>query len=135
MRFVLDASVAVAALRETESFHAEALRQCMPVFARRDEVVVPAIFDVEVVSALVRRGIPHARVELFLQEHLASRRLITIGPRAATAVRRIVGATRLRAADAFYVWVAAREGLELVTLDQEVIARAPLSGVIAVLPR
>jgi predicted nucleic acid-binding protein len=32
--------------------------------------------------------------------------------------------TRLRAADAIYVWVAQHEGLQLVTADQEIQQRA-----------
>ena len=48
----------------------------------------------------------------------------TIGPRAAHAIARIAVQTRLRAADATYVWVAARTGLALVTADQEILMRA-----------
>ena len=124
MKYVLDASVAVAALRGGEPDHALALRRCMPLFAGRDEIVVPAIFDVEVVSALVRRGATPASVERFFEKHFASRTLVTIGPRAARAARALASTTRLRAADALYVWVAAREGLPLVTLDAEVLQRS-----------
>jgi predicted nucleic acid-binding protein len=120
---VLDASVAVAALRKGEPNHLDALRRCMPLFAGRDEIVVPATFDVEVVSALVRRGAAPASVERFFEKHFASRRLVTIGPRAARAARAIASSTRLRAADALYAWVAAREGLALVTTDVEVLQR------------
>lgn len=123
MKYVLDASVAVAALRKQELQHADALRWCLPLFAGRDEIVVPAIFDVEVVSALVRRGAAPASVDRFFERHFASRRLVTIGPRAARAARRIASSTRLRAADALYVWLAAREGLPLVTIDSEVLHR------------
>ena len=124
MKYVLDASVAVAALRSGEPDHALALRRCMPLFAGRDEIVVPAIFDVEVVSALVRRGATPASVERFFEKHFASRTLVTIGPRAARAARALASTTRLRAADALYVWVATREGLPLVTLDAEVLQRS-----------
>ena len=124
MKYVLDACVAVAALRSGEPDHALALRRCMPLFAGRDEIVVPAIFDVEVVSALVRRGAAPASVERFFEKHFASRTLVTIGPRAARAARALASTTRLRAADALYVWVAAREGLPLVTLDAEVLQRS-----------
>ncbi len=123
MRYVLDASVAVAALRSHEPGHSDALRRCMPLFAGHDEIVVPAIFDVEVVSALVRRGASLASVDRFFEKHFASRELVTIGPRAARAARAIVSSTRLRAADALYVWLAAREGLPLITADMEVLQR------------
>ena len=134
MRYVLDASVAVAALRNTEPLHAEALRRCMPLFAGRDEIVVPAIFELEVVSALVRRGIPSARVALFFERHFAARQVVTVGPRAVRAARDVVGLTSLRAADALYVWLASREGVPLVTADREVLGRAPLAGAVAIRP-
>ncbi len=95
---------------------------------------MPSIFDVEVTAALVRRGVAAARVTAFLGRHLAARRLVSIGPRAARAARAVIATTRLRAADALYVWVAAREALPLVTADQEVIDRALLAGVTAVEP-
>lgn len=124
MRYVLDASVAVAALRSHEAGHGDALRRCMPLFAGRDQIVVPAIFEIEVVSALVRRGAAPASVDRFFEKHFGSRELVTIGPRAARAARAIASSTRLRAADALYVWVAARAGLPLVTADVEVLQRA-----------
>ena len=134
MRYVLDACVAVAALRAGEPDHAAALRRCMPLFAGKDDIVVPSLFDLEVTSALVRRGVSPDRVTAFFVRHLATRRLVTIGPHAVRATRAVVHATRLRAADALYVWVAAREGLSLVTADREVIARAEFAGATAVLP-
>jgi predicted nucleic acid-binding protein len=106
----------------------------MPLFAGRDQIVVPAIFDIEVTSALVRRGIQPDRVAAFFERHLTSRRLVNVGPRAVRAARGIVNATRLRAADALYVWVAAREGVPLVTADREVIQRAALAGATATGP-
>lgn len=106
----------------------------MPFFAGRDVVVVPTIFDLELTSALVRRGVDPARVDRFFEQHLVTRERVTIGPRAVGALRRILATTQLRAADAIYVWVAAREGLDLVTADDEVLRRAPLAGVNAVAP-
>jgi predicted nucleic acid-binding protein len=134
MTYVLDASVAVAALREREPGHREALRRCLPLFAGRDQIVVPAIFDLEVTSALVRRGVAPARVTAFFERHLRSRQSVTIGPRAVRAARAVVNATQLRAADALYVWVAAREGIPVVTTDREVLERAALAGATAVAP-
>jgi predicted nucleic acid-binding protein len=106
----------------------------MPLFAGRDEIVVPAIFELEVTAALTRRGLERTRVAGFLAQHLAQRTSVTIGPRAIRGANRILAKTRLRAADALYVWVAAREELPLVTLDHEVLARAGLAGVTVALP-
>lgn len=134
MTFVLDASVAIAAVRKTERAHAAALRRCMPLFTGRDSIVVPAIFEVEVVGALVRRGVAPATVSTLLRRHFAERTVVTLGPRAARAAAQVAVATRLRAADALYVWVAAREGLPLVTLGVEVLERSRLAGVMATAP-
>jgi predicted nucleic acid-binding protein len=106
----------------------------MPLFAGRDEIVVPSLFDIEVTAALVRRGVAPDRVAEFFVRHLAARRLVSIGPRVARAVRAVVNATRLRAADALYVWLAAREDVPLVTTDREVIERASLAGARVVEP-
>ena len=77
-------------------------------------------------------GTIRSRSELTRQ--LAQRRLVTIGPRAIRGANRILGRTRLRAADALYVWVAAREELPLVTWDQEMLARAELAEVTVTTP-
>ncbi len=134
MTYVLDASVAVAALRKMEPGHRAALRRCLPLFSGTDDVVVPAIFDLEVASALIRRGVGADRVVAFFADHLSARRLVAIGPRAVRSARATVNATRLRSADALYVWVAARESLPLVTADEEMIERASLAGVTAFAP-
>lgn len=129
MRYVLDASVAVAALRKTEPMHKEAFRRCAALFSGDDEIIVPAIFDLEVIAALVRRGSEMTRVIQFFELHFSARRLVTIGPRAVRAARTILGLTQLRAADALYLWVAAREGLPLITADRQLLERASLAGV------
>lgn len=134
MTYVLDASVAVAALRKTEPGHRGALRRCLPLFTGADDIVVPALFDLEVTSALIRRGVAPDRVAAFFADHLSSRRLVTIGSRIVRAARATVALTRLRAADALYVWVAVREALPLVTADEEVLARAAAAGVTALAP-
>ncbi|MBI5538099.1 MAG: type II toxin-antitoxin system VapC family toxin [Deltaproteobacteria bacterium] len=134
MTCVLDASVAVAALRIGEPRHEASLQRCQPIFAGLEQIIVPAIFDVEVTAALVRRGVPAERVIQFLDSHLVTRKIVVIGPRAARSAQRVVKTTRLRAADAVYVWVASRYGVPLVTADEEVLQRAPLAGVDAILP-
>ncbi len=124
MRYVLDASVAVAALRSGEPGHADALRRCRPLFAGADEIVVPAHFEVEVASALLRRGVHAGTVDHVIEHVLAARTVVTLGPKAARATRAIVKKTQLRAGDALYVWVSTREGLPLVTADAEIHRRA-----------
>jgi len=120
MKYVLDASVAVAAVRPSEPHHAAARDRLAALFTGRDEIVVPAIFDAEVTSALVRSGGSPGHAATFLESDLASRRVVTIGPRAVRGIVAVVKTTKLRAADAAYVWTASSRGLVLVTLDQEI---------------
>jgi predicted nucleic acid-binding protein len=117
--YVLDASVAVAAIRAGEPSHQAARTRLTSLLAGLDSIVVPAIFDIEVTSALVRGGAAIAAVHEYLERDLAGREIITIGPRAARAISGVAARTRLRAADAAYVWVASSRGLPLVTLDRE----------------
>lgn len=120
MKYVLDASVAVAAVRPIEPHSGAARNRLASLFTGDDEIVVPAIFDGEVTSALVRAGVPPAIVAAYLETDLAGRLQVTIGPRAARGIVAVVNTTKLRAADAAYVWTAASRGLVLVTLDQEI---------------
>jgi predicted nucleic acid-binding protein len=39
-------------------------------------------------------------------------------------VSQLAAAARLRAADAVYVWVASKEGVALISSDQEILQRA-----------
>lgn len=134
MKYVLDASVAVSALRAQEPGHTAARARCDALFKRQDEIVVPVLFDVEISSALIRRGAPPAVVATWLCTYFAGRTLVTIGPRATAAILVVAAQTRLCAMDAAYVWVAQRKGLTLVTSDIEILNRAMLVGVNAVAP-
>jgi predicted nucleic acid-binding protein len=122
--YVLDASVAVAAVRPGEPSHRPSRARLASLLAGLDEIVVPAIFDIEVTSALVRGLGSPAAARRYLDRDLAARRLVTIGPRSARAISAVAARTLLGAADAVYVWVAITRGLPLVTLDREIGRRA-----------
>jgi predicted nucleic acid-binding protein len=124
MKYVLDASVAVAAFRSNEPLHAACVKRLTPLLRGDDSIVVPAIFRIEVASALARVGFTAAQVDRFAGGLLAHATEVTIGPLRARRIQGIAMATRLRAADAIYVWVAQHEGLPLVTADQEIQQRA-----------
>lgn len=125
MRVVLDASVAVAAAHPSEPTHRASWARVLRVLNGIDEMVVPALFRVEVAAALARTGSPAAVIDRFLAPLLRPpTRLVTIGRRAVRQIERVAVALRLRAADASYVWVAMRDGAPLVTSDKEVLARA-----------
>ncbi len=120
MIYVLDASVAVAAVRPSEPHHRAARARLAALLTGKDEIIVPAIFDAEVTSALVGSGVAPALAAVYLETDLSGRRIVTLGPRAARGIVAVVNATRLRAADAAYVWTASSRGLVLVTLDDEI---------------
>ncbi|HXQ28972.1 MAG TPA: PIN domain-containing protein [Gemmatimonadales bacterium] len=132
--YVLDASVAVAALRASDANHARAVSYLAPLLQGIDAIVVPAIFDVEVVATLTRAGYAPSDARRAADLFVGSARMVTLGPRAARAASRTASTTRLRTGDAIYVWVAEREALPLVTVDADILARAHLAGVTPVAP-
>ncbi|GAC1352077.1 MAG: hypothetical protein NVS3B20_18890 [Polyangiales bacterium] len=125
MRICLDASVAVASQRPKERSHAAALARVNRVLAGTDDVVVPALFPIEVASALTRGGVEASVVIAYLDSLLAFAELVTIGPKRAPLIRAFAMATKLRAADAAYAWVASKANVRLVTLDGELLKLAP----------
>jgi predicted nucleic acid-binding protein len=124
MRFVLDASVAVAASRPNEPSHAVSRARVTRVLAGQDEIVVPAIFPIEVGASLARVGEPTAAACAYVDALMSvAVAVATIGPLRARRIRDMAIASRLRAADAVYVWLAAREAMPLCTLDREIVQR------------
>jgi predicted nucleic acid-binding protein len=132
MKIVLDASVAVAAARPNEPSHAPARLRIVRVLSGADEAVVPAIFAIEVGSALARAGEAPAAVRAYVDALvLIASGMATIGPRTAKRILDVAIASRLRSADAAYVWLAMKHSVPLCTLDQEVMTRgAPFCQVL-----
>jgi predicted nucleic acid-binding protein len=130
VRICLDAAVAVASQRPKEPSHAAALARVNLVLAGTDEIVVPAIFPIEVASALTRGGVEAKVVRTYVSSLLAGAELVTIGPKRAPSIADVAIRTQLRAADAAYAWVAGRERVPLVTLDEEVLKRASIVCVV-----
>lgn len=131
---MLDASVAISALRANDADHARAASHLAPLLQGVDSIVVPAIFDVEIVATLARAGYPPADARRAADLFVGPARTVTLGPRAARAASITASRTRLRTGDAIYVWVAEREALPLVTLDAEILSRAHLVGVATLAP-
>jgi predicted nucleic acid-binding protein len=96
----------------------------VPLLKGLDTIVVPVTFPIEVASALARASFAARQVDRFVQAFLAHATLVTLGPKAARRIQAVSVATRLRAADAIYVWLAEKHGLPLVTSDQEIHNRA-----------
>jgi len=124
MKLVLDASVAVAAARPNEPSHAVSRARVARILAGNDEIVVPAIFPIEVGASLARVGEPTAAVCAYVDALMAvAVAVVTIGPVRARRIRDLAIASKLRAADAAYVWLAAQEAAPLCTLDREMVQR------------
>ena len=124
MRFVLDASVAVAAARPKEPSHSEARALVARVLGGQDEIVVPAIFPIEVAAALARVGEPVRAIHAYVDALMGVvSEVATIGPQRARRIRDMAIESRLRAADAICVWLAAHESIPLCTLDKEMAER------------
>jgi predicted nucleic acid-binding protein len=123
-RYVLDASVAIAANRPKEPAFARSSVRLARALAGEDELVLPVTFGIEVAGAMGRAGLPAADVRTFLDALARSpHEVVTLGPKRARLVEAVALATKLRGADAVYVWLAAREGVPLCTLDREMTAR------------
>jgi predicted nucleic acid-binding protein len=124
MRLVLDASVAVAALRPSEPKHTAASARILRLLNGADTAVVPALFVVEVRDALARLGFNRKTSAAFVDALARDpHEIITLGPRAANAAARVAARCKLRGSDACYVWLAQRESIPLCTLDAERAAR------------
>jgi predicted nucleic acid-binding protein len=125
MRLVLDASVAVASLRPHEPDYRAARARLRRIANGDDLAVVPSIFVTEVAGALARLGFERAAIDAFVAALTSTpHEVMTIGPKRALAAAGIAVCTKLRGADAMYVWLAAREGVPLCTLDREMLARS-----------
>lgn len=133
MRYVLDASIAVAAEKLNEPMHAAARARVDRVLSGVDELCVPAIFAGEVASALTR-STNRSAVDILAYVHalLSDAEVFTIGPRASLAIAAVATQSRLRAADSAYVWAARHAGVALVTVDEEMLRR---SGLLCVVER
>ena len=124
MRYVLDASVAVAFLRPTEALHGRAVAFVSPILTGTHTLVVPSIFGVEVTAALARASFPREKIRRFVGAFLVRSTVVTLGPIGMRNAARVAEVTRLRGMDAIYVWVAQREEIPLVTFDRDVAVRA-----------
>ncbi|MCC7535661.1 MAG: type II toxin-antitoxin system VapC family toxin [Deltaproteobacteria bacterium] len=121
---MLDASIVVAGVRAGEPGHRAARPLLVRALTGADEIVVPAIFPIEVASALVRRGLDGRDVrKLVASLRSTATEIVAITGRRVSAITEVALACRLRAADAAYVWLAEDRGLPLYTLDDEMLAR------------
>jgi len=119
--FVIDASVYVSRLRREEARHAESTRLLEAVAARRATVLCPEILLPEVAAALAcglddpdfaYRAAAHLR-------RLPGHRFIVVDRVLSGLAARLAAERRLRGCDAIYAALARREGVPLVTWDEQ----------------
>jgi predicted nucleic acid-binding protein len=118
---VIDASVWVSRLVHKDVFH-QVVKAWME--KQRSEGVIflsPALLLSEVAGAISRRtGEPHlARNAIASLIHLPGLRLVEMDQSLVQGASRLAADLGLRGADSFYVAVAARLNLPLITLDED----------------
>jgi len=117
---VLDASVFVAAISPREIHHLAA-RDIYNSHAADRAFLVPSLFRVEVLAALVRRGEPDELLD-HVEVLISGPRFHSVSIDAGLIDRaaQVARSTRLRAYDAVYVALALNLDAALLTLDSEV---------------
>jgi len=127
---VLDASVFIAAVSPLEVHHAQA-QALYGTQPDHTPFVVPAIFPLEVISGLARRGEPEALIDhIDALIHGPRFHAVAVDAELLDVANQVTRLARLRAYDALYVAVALDHDGPLLTLDQDLIRR-----VRAVLPQ
>jgi predicted nucleic acid-binding protein len=122
----VDANVWVAALDESDAFHAVSTRFLESARDRRLLLHGPAILLVEIACALARRrddaeaGLAAAAT----LRGLVALRLHAHDPELEIGALELGARLRLRGADSYYVAVAARAKTPLITWDAEMLDRA-----------
>lgn len=122
----VDSSVIISSLLEQESRHKEALEIWKRVLAGKDFAVMPLSVLVEVVAAIRRRT---GSEELALQVRQAlldaeAVSFIVLDEQAAEDAAEIAAKTAVRGMDALVIQVAREFGTELVSFDNEMLAKA-----------
>jgi predicted nucleic acid-binding protein len=100
MRFVLDASVAVAFLRPGDVHYERAVAFVRAVLTGAQSIVVPSIFEVDVTAALARASVPGSDIRTFVGAFLDRAEVITLGPKAARKASRVAQACKRASCEA-----------------------------------
>ena len=122
----IDSSVIISSLLEKESRHQEALEIWERVISGKDFAVMPYSVLVEVVAAVRRRT---GSEELALEVKRAildidSVSFIVIDEKAALDAADLAAKSSLRGMDALVIQVAREYDTELISFDQEMMAKA-----------
>lgn len=122
---VIDASVYVALVNAQEPGHEASLAWYRRAIEQRATLVAPNIILAEVAAAL-SRGLGDPSLAVRAVGQLQRSRIITLAPVShplAEMAADIAARHRIRGCDALYVALAKQTGENLVTLDQQQLAR------------
>jgi predicted nucleic acid-binding protein len=129
MKAVLDASVFIARFIERDAAHEESKRAIEACGENEAKIIGPAILPAEVAGAIARIKASEAAAQLALL-HLGRYAWLTVRTADTAFIEkaaRLAARHALRGADAFYLAVAAEQKCPLITLDGELLTRAPSS--------
>ena len=134
-RYIIDASVIVAALLRPEADHVDARAVLQALAEHGAELAAPSILLPEIASALARRGAAAADIEDIVAaiETLHAGHMAPVDEDLARRSALLAARQRLRGCDAVYVALAAENGAVLVSLDAEQRSRTP-HGITALTP-
>ncbi|MBI5182259.1 MAG: type II toxin-antitoxin system VapC family toxin [Nitrospirae bacterium] len=125
-RLTLDSSVIISSLLENESRHKEALKIWEGVLSGKNFAIMPYSVFVEVVAAIRRRtGSVELAIEVKNQLlNIESISFMMLDDKAAEDAAQIAAKTGVRGMDALVIQVAKEFGAELISFDEEMIAKA-----------
>ena len=120
---VLDASVFVSSISANEVSH-ETARKLLARAPESRPFLVPALFRVEVIAALARRGESAELLDL-VDAMISGPRFhpVTLDADVLAHATLIARTARLRAYDAVYVALALMHDVPIITLDADIVAR------------
>ena len=134
--YVVDASVWVSRFLPSDAFHQTSVDWLRKRAASGELLSAPGLLLVEVAGAVARRtASPQAGANAArLVEGLPNSRLVPMDAPLVKLSTELAADRRLRGADAFYVALAHRLGLPLVTWDGELLSQHG-HGIIALTPQ
>jgi predicted nucleic acid-binding protein len=125
VNLTIDASVFVAALRQTEIHHADSLAFLSVVTQEGSPIFCPTLVLAETIAAIARATGDAALVQqaTLLLETMPNMNLVVLDEAQARQAAQLAAQYRLRGADAVYLAVTVQEGTTLVAWDDEMRTR------------
>lgn len=125
-RLTIDSSVIISSLLENEPRHKEAQKIWEGVLAGRNFAIMPYSVFVEVVAAIRRRtGSEELAIEVKNQLlNIESVSFMMLDDKAAEDAAQIAAKTGVRGMDALVIQTAKEFGTELISFDEDMMAKA-----------